>query len=1322
MAQGFLGRAAALGASYMLGAFNDNFFKQSALLLAVAMQQSQYQAWGTLLFALPFVLFSAWGGWLADRFPKKNLVIAAKCLELTAMLAGAWGILHLNWAAIMLMLFCMGGSSTLFSPALNGSIPELFPRALVPRVNGFFKLCTTVSILLGVMLAGWALERQWLPTAIPFGRWLVAGGVVLAALLGLISTIFIPRWSVAHRAQPPFPWLGAWDSLKDFQRMRADRPLVFCLAADAFFYGISSLTLLEINSLGVAELGFSKTLTSLLPTALMVGICAGSLVSARGTPESWQRWLAPATAGIGLSLLAAGVLARLSLPSPMLFCCLLLVYAVAGLCGGFYIIPVSSFIQVRPEAGEKGRVLGTNNCLTFGAILLAGPLFYVLDFAPASLAHVMLGLATLAVALGFRLRIRRLPTGRATGQEPRHSRLLSLLLALMRFLLSLRYRVTVTGLEQIRADGRALLFLPNHAALSDPMLVYSRLARFQPRPLSDEEQVNRPFIRSLMRLVRPVTKPDLRSRDLQGGASRRAVLHAVETALQRCADALKNGDNLLFYPAGALTHDGREHLGGNSGVLRLLRATPECRVVLVRTRGLWGSSFSYATGRPDTLKGLAKGALRLLANGLFFMPRRPVQITFTEVARETLPQDNAKALNQALESWYEAEVESGVRIPYYFWQGSRAQPLPQMPAGAPAAAAEAPEAVRQQVYRLVAACVDGAPPLSPETRLAADLGIDSLSLTELAMQLEELAGHSVTRLDLLVTVADCVRAATGQLSGDEPAPEAPPAWFATARGTARRLDVPEAGNLPQAILRQARRNPAGLVLADADSAMSWRSFWLKATAMALLLRRECAREERVGLLLPASTAATLVWLAALLAGKTPVMLNWTTGPANLRHCVRLAGLQTILSAHRLLSRLADQGFDEMSDLGARLLCLEDAAKGLSLPLKVSAFVRSRLALLGIESLVLPSRMPESAAILFTSGSESAPKGVPLSHENILANCRDIAQVLVITSHDRMLAMLPPFHSLGLTVNMVLPLCFGLPVVLHPNPTEAARLDRICRRWRPSITVSPPSFLDAMLQKAEAGDLESLRLGVVGAEACPARLHAAFAEKTGGVLVEGYGVTECAPVISVNRPEDPQCGTIGLPLPSVSTAIVTTEGAMRRVKPGETGMLLVRGPNVFAGYLSAAGQPAPASPFVFFEGRSWYRSGDLVREDGRGCLSFAGRLGRFVKVGGEMISLPQMERVLLDFVAARQAGRLSEAANEGPGPSLAVEAVERDGQPEIVLCTALPVSVAEANQALRAAGLSALYSVRRVLQVAALPVLGSGKTDYRTVRRLIAGQA
>ena len=140
MAGVLLKQAAALGASYTLGTFNDNFFKQAALLLAVSLGYSGFQAWGTFLFALPFVLFSAWAGWLADRFPKKYLVTAAKCLELAAMLAGAWGILSLNWTAMLLMLFCMGASSTLFSPALNGSIPEIFPPHSVPRVNALFKL------------------------------------------------------------------------------------------------------------------------------------------------------------------------------------------------------------------------------------------------------------------------------------------------------------------------------------------------------------------------------------------------------------------------------------------------------------------------------------------------------------------------------------------------------------------------------------------------------------------------------------------------------------------------------------------------------------------------------------------------------------------------------------------------------------------------------------------------------------------------------------------------------------------------------------------------------------------------------------------------------------------------------------------------------------------------------------------------------------------------------------------------------------------------------------------------------------------------------
>ena len=274
MSRRFLRQTVSLGVSYTLGTFNDNFFKQAILLLAVGMGHTAVQAWGTVLFSLPFVLFSAWAGWLADRYAKCRLVLAAKALEVCAMLAGGWGLLQLHWSGMLAMLFCMGASATLFSPALNGSLPELFAREDVPRVNALFKLTTTASILLGITLAGGALERQWLATEIPFGRWLVAAVAVGVAVLGLLSVFFIPcRPAAARREElPPFPWLGALDSARELWRLRARKGIFGCLCADAFFYTLSTLVLLEINAYGVAQLGLGPTLASLLPGGLMLGI------------------------------------------------------------------------------------------------------------------------------------------------------------------------------------------------------------------------------------------------------------------------------------------------------------------------------------------------------------------------------------------------------------------------------------------------------------------------------------------------------------------------------------------------------------------------------------------------------------------------------------------------------------------------------------------------------------------------------------------------------------------------------------------------------------------------------------------------------------------------------------------------------------------------------------------------------------------------------------------------------------------------------------------------------------------------------------------
>lgn len=676
-------RALALGACYVMGTFNDNFFKQGALLLALAAGSTAFPAWGTLLFSLPFALFSLWTGWLADRYPKKNLVIGAKLLELAAMLAGAWGLMTLSWTGLAAMLFCMGLSSTLFSPALNGSIPELFPVRLVPRVNALFKLGTTASILLGISLAGMALDvgdgrTVELGFARPTqGMLLLAGGVVGVALAGLLCSAFVPRRPAAG-SSAPFPRLALLDAPAQLQELHQDAPLFLAVWGEVFFYFLSSLLLLEINALGELELGFSHSLTSLMPGALLAGICIGSLVAARGAPESWKHRIVPSCAGIGGLLCLTACVPLLPDAAHPVF--LPTVYACVGACGGVYLIPLTSFIQVRPAPERKGRVLGLDNCLVFSGIMLAGPVYYALSPLPPSSAHAVLGVLALAAARFFSRAIASEkndgnPDG--AGAARRSGILYGALATLARGCLSLRYRVESHGLKELNArdDGRSILFLASHPTLIDPVILSVLLWRYRPRPLADEGQAGRPLLRQATSLVRPVFIPDIGHAEK---GDRRAAARAVREGLHRAVAALRAGDCVLLYPSGKLTSDGLEHLGSNGGAWHLLKEVPECRAVLLRTSGLWGSSFSRWGGNreqsnnppetPDFFCAFLTGVRDLLLNGLFFMPRRRVRIDVQEGARgkdgETaadsvfLPVQDRQALNRALEAFFNARVDA----------------------------------------------------------------------------------------------------------------------------------------------------------------------------------------------------------------------------------------------------------------------------------------------------------------------------------------------------------------------------------------------------------------------------------------------------------------------------------------------------------------------------------------------------------------------------------------------------------------------------------------------------------------------------------------
>lgn len=405
-ARGFLRRVFALGASYVLGTFNDNFYKQAALLLAVSAAREGFQAMATLLFALPFVLFSPSAGWLADRYAKKTIVLWAKAIEVVAMALGAWGMISGNWTCMLGMVFCMGLNSTLFSPALNGSIPELFPEADVPRVNALFKLSTTVSILLGIVLAGAALDLHLteIPSGWPvqwhFGQVVVGFGALTVALAGFAAAFAIERRPSAG-SRNPFPRGAVVDAFRQWWRMRKEDPALFTvLWAESYFYFISTLLLLEINRLGVNHLQLSFTMTSLLPVGLMAGICAGSLLAARGTPESWRTLAFPCLAGIALAVAAVSALPLL--PQTAQWTAVFALYVAGGVCGGLYLIPLTSFLQVRPAATDKGKVLGIANCLDFTGILLAGQLYALLEYTTPLNGHLILGLASAGVALVLR--------------------------------------------------------------------------------------------------------------------------------------------------------------------------------------------------------------------------------------------------------------------------------------------------------------------------------------------------------------------------------------------------------------------------------------------------------------------------------------------------------------------------------------------------------------------------------------------------------------------------------------------------------------------------------------------------------------------------------------------------------------------------------------------------------------------------------------------------------------------------------------------------------------------------------------------------------
>ena len=506
----------------------------------------------------------------------------------------------------------------------------------------------------------------------------------------------------------------------------------------------------------------------------------------------------------------------------------------------------------------------------------------------------------------------------------------------------------------------------------------------------------------------------------------------------------------------------------------------------------------------------------------------------------------------------------------------------------------------------------------------------------------------------------------------------------------------------------------------AQAKRSWRRFCMtdslgqtatfgQALTGAFLLARKLdqalPQNRNVGILLPASVGAALANMALLLSGKVPVNLNFTIGPEAMQAAIDKAGITHIIAARPFLAKAK---LDERPGM----VFIEDLMKEIGGAERVFYFLALRLLPVSwIERLAGGGhRSPDDlCTIMFSSGSTGTPKGVMLSHHNIMSNLEAIAQILWIQPDDRMMGILPFFHSFGFTGTLCVPLVCGIGAIYHPNPLDAKTIGKLAREHKATILISTPTFCQAYYRSCGPEDFKSLRHVVVGAERLRPDFAAQFKEKFGLEMLEGYGCTEMGPVVSVNVPNVVHAGeqqvghkpgTVGHPLPGVAAKVVDPETG-HDLTEGQEGLLLLKGPGRMVGYLADDNATAAALR------DGWYVTGDIAIVDEDGFIRITDRLSRFSKIGGEMVPHLKIEEAMLRIpgveaacVAAVPDAQRGErlvgfyVANEVMAPQLVWQALGESDLPKIWIPKATDLH-----------------------RIESLPVLGTGKVDIRAVKAL-----
>jgi len=451
------------------------------------------------------------------------------------------------------------------------------------------------------------------------------------------------------------------------------------------------------------------------------------------------------------------------------------------------------------------------------------------------------------------------------------------------------------------------------------------------------------------------------------------------------------------------------------------------------------------------------------------------------------------------------------------------------------------------------------------------------------------------------------------------------------------------------------------------------------------------RGNYIGVMLPPGAGSILTILGTLMCGKIPVMINYSTGAMeNAVYAQNKCYFKTIITSKKMLEKLGYEAIEGM-------IFVEDILTGISGLKKLGALLKIKLSHSVLSKKIHRGDLDEVAIILFTSGSEKEPKAVQLTHRNIMHNVTTVPKIVYLSSNDIFITNLPYFHVFGLTINLWLPLYLGGSIVGVPNPLDYKNLCEAIKKYRVTVMVGTPTFFWGYLKKGEKGTFSSLRLAIAGADKLQPRIRQAYKEKHNLTLYEGYGTTETSPVISTNLPDRDRPGSVGQPLPGVQVRIIDIETG-RELPRGSEGKILVKGDLVMKGYL----HDLEETSFRIREG--WYDTGDVGILDEDNYLWHRGRLKRFVKIGGEMVSLVKVESLLENIIPEEAVCCVVDVPNLEKGADIVAcvttESIDKKDMVKYLRDKLPPIAVPKE-----------FYVMEE------LPMMSSGKVDFRQVEIL-----